>query len=163
MKYLYLLLLFSSFSFAQMQCEGVDIKVDDFTSEKVIKTKSRGYGAPNPHLSILQGVKIKANNEIVTGLQIKLLSDSLPKGDFGVYFIFEDGSKLIRENIKVDKSVAGRYYSLSAIMDLNELELKQFETLKVSKIRVINEDAEIDSSEAKDFLSDFKCLVQTNF
>lgn len=163
MKYLYLLLLFSSFSFAQMQCNGVEIKVDDFTSEKIIKTKSRGYGAPNQHLSIFEGVKMKLNDEIIVGLQLSLLTENLPKGDYGVYFIFEDGSKLLRESIKIEKTVAGRYFSLSAILDLNEKELKQFQKFKVSKLRMVNEDVEIGDLEANDFLSDFNCLLKTNF
>lgn len=111
--------------------------------------------------AVIQFVKNVSEQDTVIGMAISNSARNVPslENRRGVYFLFEDGSKIAKPDAEVDYSVSSSYsYNTKAIVILSDEDIDFFMTKRLTDVRVGRSDSEVNLRQAEKIRTAINCL-----
>ena len=104
---------------------------------------------------------IKVINDDGSGITMRIskFEDALSVGKKGVYLLFDDGSKLLKNDVKIDVEVTGSKYSYQAFFLLTESDIKALSKKLITDVRLYIYDGTMDTDYAKEIWAYLRCLI----
>lgn len=106
-------------------------------------------------------VKVVENGVTIIYLSIHVYGNTLNVGEKGLYILFDDGSKYVNAEVKIDvKTSNGSGYDYSAFIRLTPDDLKNFSTKNMTDKRAYIYDGVIDKEASTKIKEYLKCLMK---
>lgn len=142
---------------------GLDYPEDFFCSE--IKSENDKFDNKQRKITPTEAgisfLKITENDKSKIFLSISLNGRTLNVGGKGVNILFDDGSKFIKAETKIDVNVnSGSTYNYSAFIQLNDDEIKILSEKNITDKRLYIYDSLVDKESAKRIKEYLKCLTK---
>lgn len=132
-------------------CENLQIRVDDFTGEKVTETPS---GNVRVHRHVNKGVTRYYISFTAYGGTINL-------NKTGLTILFSDGTKLAKPAAKIDCDPGtGSSWLYTAYIPITKAELKTISTKGIKKFRLYIYDHELPEKESTQLSAGIRCLIK---
>lgn len=129
-------------------CSKIEREVDEFTNEVQL------YSPYSTTLSINKYIK---GGKSYYYLSLYAKGSTVNVNIKGVTILFEDGSKMLKPNEKIDVDVSGGF-RYSAFIPLTQLDLQKLGTTKITKFRLYIYDKDIPSIEGEKFTQYVNCI-----
>ena len=106
-------------------------------------------------------MKVIDRGETTIYLIVRVSGSTLNVGKEGLYILFEDGTKLIKPDAKIDVEVSsGSGYVYSAFVPLSQSEIKLLINKDITDKRTYLYDGTVDNESAKEIREYLKCLTK---
>lgn len=138
-------------------CKGIKVEKDEFTDQVTISTpitKSTAY------LPISFTRMPSKEGDILFAMFITK-AYSFDVGKKGLYVIFEDGSKWIREDVEVRYKRSNNGYHVMATLALGEIEIIELQGKKVKKFKLYIHEKDVSPKDAEEFRNNVSCVMKT--
>ncbi|HEY1192616.1 hypothetical protein [Flavobacterium sp.] len=140
-------------------CAKLEREVDDFTDEIKISSPLMISGSLSP---IMIYKYLKKGKPPLYYLSLKTSGSTLTVNGKGVIVLFDDGTKWLKPQNKVDIDATSNGYMYSSFIPLSTTDLATFTTKKIKKIRLYIYDGSVVPSDADKFTLFVKCLKTAN-
>src|SRR5690606_24664008 len=133
-------------------CSKIEYQKDKFEDKEIFYT---------PYASGIRFMKVIDRGETTIYLIVRVSGSTLNVGKEGLYILFEDGTKLIKPDAKIDVEVSsGSGYVYSAFVPLSQSEIKLLINKDITDKRTYIYDGTVDNESAKEIREYLKCLTK---
>lgn len=147
-----IILLLLNYSIQGQNCKGVEEKIDKFTGEKTFNTT---YLAP---IVLIKNVK---DNDTTYYVAVNMEKSSSNYDASGVYILFQNGDKIIKEDQKVNCKYSSTIdkYNFTAFFRIDYDDLKKFVTSPITDFKLYVYEDSIGKGNGNRIMEYAKCLL----